>query len=100
LQRLRIWPDGEAKPIFVDLIDTTAQVIFEAKGTATREAVRMAIGQLADYGRFAPNAKRAILLPSRPRTDLEALGQSVGIAFTWPIGEGFESTAGDILPAS
>jgi hypothetical protein len=100
VQRLRIWPDGEAKPIFVDLIDATAKVIVEAKGTATREAVRMAIGQLVDYGRFAAEARRAILLPSRPRADLEALGTSVGIAFVWPADGGFTSNSPDILPAS
>jgi hypothetical protein len=37
-----------------DVYDATRRNLVEAKGTGTREAVRMAIGQLADYGRFAP----------------------------------------------
>ena len=36
----------------------------------------MSIGQLGDYGRFVPEAKRAVLMLSRPRADLESLGTS------------------------
>jgi hypothetical protein len=90
--RLLIRPEGEAEPLFTDLYDATLDLLVEAKATTTREAVRMSIGQLADYGRFLPQAKRAILLPSRPRADLEALGVSQSIAFIWPVSDGFGST--------
>lgn len=53
----------------------------------------MAIGQLADYKRFAdPNARPAILVPETPRPDLLALLESEGIAAIWPTESGFEDT--------
>jgi hypothetical protein len=83
--RLQFRPDGEPAPLFCDLYDKTTGTIYEAKGTVTRNAVRMAIGQLADYARFvdpAPNV--AILVPEEPRGDLLALAKSQGIAIVWP----------------
>lgn len=72
LIRHRIVPPGEPRPIVTDLYSESRHLLIEAKGSATREAVRMAIGQLADYARFfKPPPRRAILLPSRPREDLE-----------------------------
>ncbi len=57
---------------------------FEAKGTATRNSIRLAIGQLADYGRFPPSpSRRAVLLSERPRPDLETLLESQRIAAVW-----------------
>jgi hypothetical protein len=70
-----IRPEGEAKPLFSDLYDTTRNNLLEAKGTVKREAIRMAIGQLADYRRFIEaRPSCAVLLPERPRPDLEARG--------------------------
>jgi hypothetical protein len=74
--RQRIVRAGEAKPIFSDVVDSTANLLVEAKGTATRDAVRMAFGQLADYARFLDNPVRAILIPAEPCEDLRALGDS------------------------
>ena len=84
VSRLRIVPEGEAKPLFADLLDETANVLVEAKGSVTREAIRMSIGQLADYSRFRPDAARAILVPERPRPDLLDLATSAGTAVVWP----------------
>lgn len=81
--RHQILPPGERKPLFTDLYDETENVVFEAKGTVTREAVRMAIGQLADYVRFLPKPRTAILVPSEPRKDLIALAWSQDISFIW-----------------
>ena len=50
--RHRIQPPGESKPLLTDLYDKTRNNLIEAKGTGTRGAIRMAIGQLADYSRF------------------------------------------------
>jgi hypothetical protein len=44
--RLKIVQKGEAKPLFCDLRDKTADSLVEAKGSVTREAIRMAIGQI------------------------------------------------------
>ena len=79
-----------------DLYDQTRQNLIEAKGTGSREAVRMAIGQLADYGRFTPkDTATAVLLPERPRQDLEALLRSQGISSVWQVGSGFDDNAGE-----
>ncbi len=66
--RLKIVPDGEAKPLLCDLIDRSTNILHEAKGTIERGAIRMAIGQLIDYRRFVePHPKLAVLLPAEPR---------------------------------
>jgi hypothetical protein len=82
-------PIGEHKPLFTDVFDATTNVLVEGKGVATRDSVRMAIGLLADYVRWLDAPTCAILLPSRPRPDLEVLGHSQDIAFIWPSGGGF-----------
>jgi hypothetical protein len=76
-----------SKPLLSDVYDEARQNLIEAKGTGSRDAVRMAIGQLADYGRFTPaDTVTAVLLPERPREDLEALLESQGIACIWQLG--------------
>jgi hypothetical protein len=91
VSRLRVIPAGEAKPLFADLLDETANVLVEAKGSVSREAIRMAIGQLADYSRFRPDATRTILVPERPRADLVALARSVGAVVLWPADGSYEA---------
>jgi hypothetical protein len=49
LCRLKIKPVGEALPLYSDLYDSQLRLIIEAKGTVTRDAIRMAVGQLLDY---------------------------------------------------
>ena len=72
--RFKIVPKGEAKPIFSDLYSKDSKQLIEAKGSVPREAIRMAIGQLYDYRRFAvANTHLGILLPELPRPDLLAL---------------------------
>jgi hypothetical protein len=62
--RHRMQPNGEAKPTLWDLYKATRNHLVEQKGTATREAIRMAIGQLADYRRFlTPRLRCAAWLP-------------------------------------
>ena len=40
----------------------------------SRESIRMAIGQLADYARYeTAEVRSAVLLPERPRVDLKEL---------------------------
>jgi hypothetical protein len=96
--RLKIVPAGEAKPIFCDLYDKTANVLVEGKGSVTRSALRMAVGQLADYRRFvSPAPQLAILVPEEPRSDLRALLDSEGIAIVWRANGGFTDTTGGSL---
>ena len=92
VSRLKILPKGEAKPLFSDLYDATDNVLVEAKGSARRGAVRMAIGQLVDYARFvSPEPSKVVLLPSEPRADLLDLCSTAGIRVTWPEGDGFRA---------
>ena len=94
LKRLKIRPEGEVRSQLTDIYDTASRTLFEAKGTTTRESIRMAIGQLLDYQRhiLGDVDQIAILLPSKPSTDLCHLISSLGIflvyeepggSFTW-----------------
>ena len=47
LRRLKIKPRGEVQPLFTDLYDPETNLIIEAKGTVTREAIRMAVGTVS-----------------------------------------------------
>lgn len=97
VHRFRIVPDGERKPLFMDLFDATLNLVVEAKGTASREAVRMAIGQLADYARFVRSPARGILLPSEPRPDLKLLLAAERIEIIWPSGATYACTEPGVL---
>ncbi|WP_353862055.1 hypothetical protein [Azospirillum formosense] len=87
--RLKLLPEGEAKPILTDLYDKTANLLVEAKGTTERGAVRMALGQLADYRRFLDAPECAILLPAEPRLDLKRLAAAEAATLIWPVGPSF-----------
>jgi len=78
VMRYRITPAGEP-PIYSDLADTTDNIVYEAKGSADRMSVRLAIGQILDYGRFIEGSRLAVLLPERPADDLIDLLQQCGI---------------------
>jgi hypothetical protein len=85
--------DGSIR-LIVDMFNKTRNHLIEAKAHATRSDVRMAIGQLADYGRFTPDAHHAILLPEKPDDDLLVLLASQGIDAIWQDGPRFHDTAG------
>ncbi len=93
--RLQIRPEGEPASLLCDLFDQTTNTLVEAKGSIARPAIRMAIGQLADYARLVePTPKKVILVPQKPRPDLLRLAESQGIGVTWPDGDGgFAATA-------
>jgi hypothetical protein len=101
--RQRIVPETEARPLFTDLYDATTGTLVEAKGTVERGAIRMAIGQLADYKRFVAGGEPkhlAVLLPKAPRPDLIKLLASQGIELIYPVENGFvDSTGGEIVGA-
>lgn len=71
MRRLKIKPVGEVLPLYTDLFDPETRLLIEAKGVVTRDAIRMAVGQLLDYRRFVNQPyKLAVLLPETPRSDL------------------------------
>lgn len=61
------WRYAKTGGLIADLYDFTRDILIEAKASATREDVRMAVGQLLDYRRHQPVPNRvAVLLPNRP----------------------------------
>lgn len=89
-------PDGV---LYTDTADVTAGVLYEAKGTAERMSVRLALGQVLDYGRYVDRhmggAELAILLPKPPAADLIELLEThnVGCVVEGEFGEFFDMTA-------
>jgi hypothetical protein len=89
VDRLQLRPPGEPAPLFCDLYDSTTNTVVEAKGSVSRAAIRMAVGQLADYCRLVdPPPMRMLLVPEEPRPDLLDLAKSQDISVTWPDAEG------------
>ncbi|MDX3548793.1 hypothetical protein PV729_25890 [Streptomyces europaeiscabiei] len=91
---------GEPGTFTPDLYDATDNVLYEAKGIATRNNVRMAIGQLLDYRRHleVPDGLRlAVLLPQEPTSDVRALCEAENIALVTQTTDGF---AGFPLPSA
>lgn len=77
--------------LWTDLYDETSDVLFEAKSSATREAARLAIGQLLDY-RFSlgrDDQHVSILLPEAPSTDVSALVAHLGMGLVYDSATGF-----------
>ncbi|MFC7406396.1 hypothetical protein [Georgenia alba] len=78
--RHQITPPDSIGMLYTDLYDALSNVLYEAKGTATREAVRLAIGQLFDYRRYIhPKPQLSILLPVDPGRDIIGLLSELGI---------------------
>ncbi|KQZ88876.1 hypothetical protein ASD62_05730 [Phycicoccus sp. Root563] len=63
--------------------------VVEAKSSSSREAVRMALGQILDYCHHVADVRAAtVLLPARPDSDLLELAARLGVGVTYPSGEG------------
>ena len=78
VMRYRITPAGKP-PIYSDLADTTDNIVYEAKGSADRMSIRLALGQILDYGRFIEGSRLAVLLPEPPADDLIDLLEQHGV---------------------
>ncbi|MFE2520437.1 hypothetical protein [Streptomyces mirabilis] len=65
--------------------------LYELKGSSSRNAVRMAIGQLLDYRRHVPpkDARLVVVLPERPEDDLADLIESAGMGLVYEDGDKF-----------
>ncbi|MCC9307394.1 hypothetical protein LN042_09820 [Kitasatospora sp. RB6PN24] len=80
---------GLTSTLRADLYDATAHVLYEVKGSSSREDVRMAIGQLYDYGRYINMPEHdgepelAILLPAAPDLDLYPLLKRCGVGIVY-----------------
>ena len=97
VNRQRLLPSGEARPIITDLFDATTRTLVEAKGSVERNAIRMAIGQLCDYRRFFAARELehvAALFPTEPRADLCDLLREQDIVVIHRTDNGFEDSTG------
>jgi len=83
----------EAK-LYVDLFDLTHWQLLEAKATNSREAIRMAIGQLKDYKRYYHGRRPslAVLLSARPSVSCIKLLSDTRMATIWRTRRGSFST--------
>ncbi|MGW5146370.1 hypothetical protein [Rhodococcus koreensis] len=89
VQGYRIQPEGVLAPLFVDIHDATTNHLYEAKASASREAVRMALGQLLDYRRsFVAQPAISVLLPERPVEDLLKLLAENGVGCIYETASG------------
>lgn len=81
--RYRIATAGSSGNQFTDLADETAKILYEAKGITNRMSVRLALGQILDYGRYVkkryPGTELSLLLPQSPPADMIELLESLGI---------------------
>ncbi|MEW2220013.1 hypothetical protein AB0939_12010 [Streptomyces sp. NPDC006990] len=82
---------GEPGTLTPDLYDATDHVLYEAKGAATRNHARMALGQLKDYQRFIdePGLRLAVLLPEEPTPNVRALLEGENITLVVQTDDGF-----------
>lgn len=92
----KIKTDEGRATLYTDVFNYTRNHLIEAKAHGSREEVRMALGQLADYGRYYADTTpdRAILLPAKPAAELMALLESQSVAAIWREGTGFRDNEG------
>jgi hypothetical protein len=83
--RHKITIPESSHPLHTDIVDTTTGTLFEAKSSASRHNIRLAIGQLLDYRRrIEPRPDRlAVLVPTQPAPDMLGLLDELGISCTW-----------------
>lgn len=81
--------------LYTDVFNYTRNQLIEAKAHGSRDEIRMALGQLADYGCFYLDTKpdHAILLPAKPPPELLELLESQHVAVIWREGTGFRDSA-------
>ena len=80
-----------------DGFERARQNLIEAKSSISREHIRMAVGQLLDYGHSLRNEfkliHRAILLPKRPDPTVLKWLTSIRISVIWERRDGFADNA-------
>jgi 5-methylcytosine-specific restriction protein A len=89
--RQRIKVAGQSNTLTTDTWDDTTRHLYEAKGSVTRESVRMAVGQLLDYRRHISPAPEgcSVLLPERPSDDLISFVLGLGLGIVYAEGPDF-----------
>jgi hypothetical protein len=93
IKRLKFRPPNTPHHLLNDVYDKTRNNLVESKADASRPSIRMVIGQLMDYRRFAEGARLAVLTERRPPRDLEDLLGTLGIACIWRTQDRFVDNA-------
>lgn len=97
-QGLRIPYSPEGRNLRTDLYIPERRLLIEAKASASRENIRLAIGQLFDYRRWmSPRPEVAILVPTDPPDDMLELLTELGIGAIWPFDNGLVMRPEDLL---
>ena len=99
VKRWKLAPPDEINFLYTDIFDITENELYEAKGSAIRSSVRLAVGQLLDYRRLLPqgDVKLTLLLPVEPSRDLKNFIKSCGMSCVWEVGHGeFHRIAEDL----
>jgi hypothetical protein len=105
LHRYRQWlkwqgrelPTFKCNKLQCDGFEEGRRNLIEAKAAASREHIRMAVGQLLDYAYHARKKlgrlNKAILLPEKPHEDLEEWLRNLEISLIWPDEQAFRDNA-------
>lgn len=85
--------DGDV--LLTDLYDVTTDTLIEAKASTDRMTLRLALGQILDYGRYLGSPRMLVLTPECPSSEMLELFHSSGIGSVWPAGDDFETSLPD-----
>lgn len=90
VRRWRLRAPGELTDMLTDIFDESAQELYEAKGSANRASIRLALGQLLDYERHLPLPPKlkTVLVPHEPAEDLLNLLHLHGVGCVWETSQG------------
>lgn len=78
--------------LFTDLYDSVRQELVETKADTRRNSIRTAVGQLLDYRRHVSSEAQALLVPSKPESDLVDFLKNVEIGCIYRDGSSFKRT--------
>ena len=67
------------RPLLTDVFTQQTKELVEAKGSARRDSVRLALGQILDYARYVKPDSLAVLLPVQPPEDMVTLLADYGV---------------------
>ncbi len=94
-----VLPNGEGE-LVTDIYDETAGELIEVKAGTDRPTIRLALGQILDYARYATPSASALLVPHQPTDELIALLHAFGISVIWPSAEAFERQSPVVVNAT
>jgi hypothetical protein len=74
---------GLGNALYTDLYDPSRSELIEAKASVDRNDIRMALGQLLDYGRYISHQTMAVLTPEPVSTDMSQLLRLYGVTLIY-----------------